>query len=1357
MAEPIAAQLRELGDFLQRYRDSGVHPVLWVGAGASAAAGYPTLGQLEQRLRAQLRGVDKSGFALVDAFIEHYSEADLELELQRHIGQPRLFVQLHEAMARLAGGGVCPILFTTNYDRLIENALTAAGVAFVPQILEANFTLQSLETVQVLKLHGDCGDWERVILTAASYQEFQRTYPILQQQLNLHLRTRPVVFIGCSMRDPRLLDWLEGLSETERRRLFASRVIITTDDWQGLPDETRALLDSANVKAITVPHHDSLTHLLTQVAARLVPRAAEALVFDLTPGELDWTVVGPTADSPPHTIPNPLVDASFIALLRELRECSSRPLRLNDPTTPRVRAQLDRMTRQIGERLTHVLFSPTARAAVVRRINAIDRGRARLTIRVGQHGPHGDQALALPWELLMPEDAVFAVHDGQLDVVREAVTEGAPTLEAPTSPLTVAVTIAAPEGQTALNYEQEAFRLYAALTPHGHQVAFSDLGTVEDLINVVEGQRAVVIHFSGHGLPGKLAFENDEGFEDVVDIEAVLRQLRTRLIQPGRVHPFPRLFYLASCHGATGTAAQEDATGSPAAASVAWHTQALRSPVDHVLGSGPSTAATLHRSGFVQVVGYYGPIGDELSTQVEEAFYSALARGETTIQAAAEARAKLVEPLIIDDERLIYPLGWVQLAVYHRGPDLPLAVAGQTGTVHLLTRFKRQTIEVRGLPVLELGFIGHRPLQHEVRRRLRSGQRLIVLQGLGGLGKTALASQLLSKVLAPGQPANQLILPCAALERADGNLIDALTARVIDHGQIHGVRNWETQVQALEERQLAPVKRFEAVLLALWRALPGLIVYADNVESLQEGPATDAPHAVGAWKPEAQAWWQCLENLVRQGLMVLASTRYVWPGLAPKAWVPMNPMSRADVLRMMAAFETLDELPRQVKMQLATRVDGHPRTVEFLDSLITQRLQALGLGYNITDPWRELVEPVLPATDARISADLLLDVMWSRLTDEARAHASRLSVLRVPAPRSIVDQLGQATNELIGVSVLTRHREQELVNGEQQWTDRWGLHSIVKTFVAGKMSEAAQRDAHMAAGLAYEQWVGQTGARWSDQVEGIQHLLTVGAGDRAWPMLREYTLWLRRQGRYREALALLESSEAAGATGDRLSAALMFIVQMRSSLGDLSQSQVDMLDRALTLAETDERRSSLLHELGSLLQAQAGLPGARAKLERALEIEAIVFGTEEHPDVAASLHELAVVLQDQGDLPGARAKLERALEISAIVFGTEEHPDVAASLHELAVVLHAQGDLSGARAKLERALEIDARVYGSRDLYSTAISEMNLGFIILEQGDTSRAIELLGHAYEVFRRQLGPEHPHTQSLARLFAGGTHTP
>ena len=313
-------------------------------------------------------------------------------------------------------------------------------------------------------------------------------------------------------------------------------------------------------------------------------------------------------------------------------------------------------------------------------------------------------------------------------------------------------------------------------------------------------------------------------------------------------------------------------------------------------------------------------------------------------------------------------------------------------------------------------------------------------------------------------------------------------------------------------------------------------------------------------------------------------------------------MSRADVLRMFEAFDTLAEFPRQVKMRLATRVDGHPRTVEILDALITQRQQALGLGYTVTDPWRELVEPVLPVTVERISADLLLDVLWERLTDAARAHAGHLSVLRVPAPRLVVDRLGQATDELIRASVLTRHREQGLTNGQLAWTDRWGLHSIVKAWIAAQTSEAERREAHLAAGLAYEQWVRQPGAQWSDQVEGIQHLHTVGAGDSAWPMVQEYVLRLRGQGRYREALALLEGCEAAGATGERLSAALMFIVQMRRQLGNRAPAQVQMLERSLALAETDESRANILHELAGVLRAQGDLPGARAKLERALEI-----------------------------------------------------------------------------------------------------------------------------------------------------------
>lgn len=36
MADQIEAQVQELYEFLQRSRDRGVHPVLWVGAGGQA-------------------------------------------------------------------------------------------------------------------------------------------------------------------------------------------------------------------------------------------------------------------------------------------------------------------------------------------------------------------------------------------------------------------------------------------------------------------------------------------------------------------------------------------------------------------------------------------------------------------------------------------------------------------------------------------------------------------------------------------------------------------------------------------------------------------------------------------------------------------------------------------------------------------------------------------------------------------------------------------------------------------------------------------------------------------------------------------------------------------------------------------------------------------------------------------------------------------------------------------------------------------------------------------------------------------------------------------------------------------------
>ena len=745
----------QLVRFLDRYRKSGPRPVLWIGAGASAAAGYPTLAKLESLLRKELSGATETGFALIDRYLREYSESDLSNFLQEQLGTPTGPAPIHEAIARLAGAGVFESLFTTNYDRLIELALTADKIRHTTQVLEQNFTLQARQEVLLLKLHGDQGDWQKVVLSAASYAEFEASSPLLRQQLNLSLRTHPVVFVGCSLRDPRVLGWLQSLSERERKNLFASRVLITESDWAQIPSTDQELLRQSNVQPVLVNDHAAITRTLQEVARRLAPLAALELVFVLNPTNDTWTVVGPMAESPSHHVPSPLRDAEFVGKLVRLRAVAGKPVVDDHPGYVAQEAQSRLLARELGEQLATVLFSDAAREQVLRRLHDKDRGRARLVLRVrdpreAHQRTLVEQALALPWELLMPEPEVFAVERSELDVVREIVVEGAPEVPDPTGAFSVAVSIAAPEDQVALKYEDEALRLQQALLPLGHCIGFAELGTVDDLVTLAERMDPQALHFSGHGLPGQLVFEDELGCSRRLRIDELVSQLNTRLSQAGTQKRFPRLFFLASCHGVSGTvtADPEAGTRSP--------TERESRDLGTALGEGPSTAAALHRAGFAQVLGYFGPVSDALCTRAESVFYQALAQGQSTLQATSECRQSLREPLQHGDVKIRYPLAWVQLALYHRGPDRPLALAGAPQPT---VPQWRDMLSVSGLPMLQHGFIGRRAIQHEVRRKVRAQQRLLLLHGIGGVGKTALATQLLRKVLAHDDR-DLLILRC---------------------------------------------------------------------------------------------------------------------------------------------------------------------------------------------------------------------------------------------------------------------------------------------------------------------------------------------------------------------------------------------------------------------------------------------------------------------------------------------------------------------------------------------------------------------------------------------------------------------
>jgi tetratricopeptide (TPR) repeat protein len=1300
--------------FLQHYAANGPLPVLWIGAGASAAAGYPTLNQLKSILQEELNSPQTEDDP-IESYIQQFSRVDLINTLEDKFGEPRSYAPLHLAIAQMAGAGLFHSVITTNYDRLIENALESMNISYTLQIISQNQELSSRRSLLLIKLHGDRSNWKEAVLDAASYKRFEADEPLVVKQLDLIRRHRPVIFLGCSMQDSRIVNWLRELTENERDMLYAGRVLITKKDWADIPISDRELFKEAKIQPLLLDNHAEIGGSLLEAASKLAPIAIDKLAFELIVDERQWTIKGLNDEIPLHQTINPLIDEAFIKDLANLKKLSGRSVRERSSQASNQEAEQWEIAKNIGRRLTSVLLSDEARRAVCTRINQVDKPRPCLIIRVADNSLWTKQALVLPWELILPEENVFAVHQGQLNIVREVIVDEAPILAAPTSQLTLAVSISAPEDQhdqTGLNYEAESYRLARALDPVGNRPVFAELGELEDLVELVERSSPLAIHFSGRGLGENLIFENEEGFPHFVSADELIRRLNERLRPSNRPGQFPRLFFLSYSERATRFNFKgEDEELETTEASPTF-------------SMGASVAKALHRSGFVQVIDFFGPNLDVLRTQAEETFYSALAKGETTLQAVAIARAELSQSFESDGDRVKFPLAWIHLHFYHRGPDRPLALKQEERPRELVQAFHRHAIEVNGLPVLEFGFIGRRALQHEVRRKYKNGCRLFVIQGFGGIGKTSLATQLVHRTLASSEE-DVLVLLCEGLQL--NTAINSLIDQTAEHGRRIGIDGWDNVIKAVNEQVNDPTEAFEQLILQLRRHCPHLVIYGDGIESLLGGP--NKPQTdTGEWLPGTRRWWDTLKKLSERGLMILLSSRYLWKELDPESVVYMDALSKGEIMRMLDSYTELAPLSFDTKERLISRIDGHPRTVDFLDKLAHARRVKLGRQLQELDPWSDLILPILPETTQKITANILLDTLWQLLTKAGQEHAFTLLVARVPLPRQIIEEVGNAIAELIRSGLLTRHRIHRQLETAMSWENRWGMHSIIADYVRAKAGNESPSDAHRRLGVAYKNFIESQQATWNDVAEGLYHLHSANEGDLAWPLTSKYVGELQIRGDFLKALVLLEECERAHTSGDNLASLLVSKARIISVVASDPSKSIPLLTRALSLATLTETRESVLRERGIQLRAERNLEESESDLLTSLRLTELKDG-KQSLDYAICMHELAVTLFARGKLLKAQQLLEESLTIKANTCGREHHL-YASGLHLLGLIAMESEDYEKAEQLLREAVSIKRRTLGGFHIsYGHSLSV--LANILTKLGRDEEAKELSAEAFSI--------------------------
>ena len=196
-----------------------------------------------------------------------------------------------------------------------------------------------------------------------------------------------------------------------------------------------------------------------------------------------------------------------------------------------------------------------------------------------------------------------------------------------------------------------------------------------------------------------------------------------------------------------------------------------------------------------------------------------------------------------------------------------------------------------------------------------------------------------------------------------------------------------------------------------------------------------------------------------------------------------------------------------------------------------------------------------------------------------------------------------------------------------------------------------------------------------------------------------------------------------------------------------------LLERALKIREQvlgpqHPDTATSLANWGYLLHSLGDLAGAKSYYERALVIREQVLG-EQHPDTARGLNNLGYLLHSLGDLAGAKPYYERALAIREQVLG-EQHPDTALSLNSLGYLLHSLGDLAGAKTYYERALATREQVLGEWHP-NTATSLNNLGLLLQDLDDLDDARQYLEQALAIYEYALGLNHPTTCTIRANLA------
>ncbi|MBV9011564.1 MAG: CHAT domain-containing protein [Pseudonocardiales bacterium] len=578
-----------------------------------------------------------------------------------------------------------------------------------------------------------------------------------------------------------------------------------------------------------------------------------------------------------------------------------------------------------------------------------------------------DEIAGLPVELLRwPDGRVAATTPGVRFTRRLAgVSERAATPPS-AGPLKILAAVAAPE-ETAtenapLDVEAEMQAILDAITEldtEGQaQVRILEVASLDQISAALTRDQYHVLHLSAHGSPTSVELENEDGQPVVVGAAELVGALRA-----GK-HPLP-VVVLSSCAGGA--------------------------------GGVEGLAATLVRCGADRVVAMHTSVTDDYATALARGFYQALSREVScsVAEALADARQRVEQ----QQRTAACASGIIPRPEYGvptllaAGADPPLREVGEPVPLHRPTQPPRG-VGVRELPIGDL--IGRRAQLRVTMAALR-GSRAdrekvgawsgVVLTGVGGIGKTAVAGRALSRLRAEGWLTAEHIGVWSPL-----TLIDAVA------NALEGTEY--TPAQQLLGRDDVEDTHKLSMIMRLLHQQRLLVLFDDFEQNLSVGSQF--------LDPGFAEIFQALLAAAQTG-RVLVTCRYPLPEADCLLRVEMPALSPSELRRLFLRLPALRELETQDRRLITRTIGGHPRLIEFVDVLlrqgganfvhITQKLRRLARAENLDITSPRTVEQGVAQAVLLGSRDIVLEELVAGLSPTGRELLLQAAISSAPFTR----------------------------------------------------------------------------------------------------------------------------------------------------------------------------------------------------------------------------------------------------------------------------------------------------------------------------------------------------------------------